>query len=185
MAEKMQNNFKNQTSKKILESAINVGGNSLRLAIVLEHFVFPFFCFWFMEHSLNIFKTWKTFEYFICAACFAPGGAVFLNWQSKIFKTKEKKWKYYDPKLYALLPAIMAIYEEQQTSFIPLSESWKTVKHMNFWIEIFKCDLYWLLLMAPLLFLAWIAEQTAKNLLKNAINEDNKNELHKIIIKNS
>ena len=64
----MQNNFKNQTSKKILESAINVGGNSLRLAIVLEHFVFPFFCFWFMEHSLNVFKTWKTFEYFIFAS---------------------------------------------------------------------------------------------------------------------
>lgn len=179
-----EDNINLNEPKKILGAAINVGSNSLRFVVVLEYFVFPFFCFWFIEHSLNIFRTWKTFEYFICAAFFAPGGAVFLNWQSKILKTKEKRWNYYDPRLYALLPLIMAIYEKQQSSLITFHESFLIVKHIDFWIMVVKCDIYWLLLMSPLLLLAWTCRKTATNVLKNTLNEDNKNELREIITKN-
>ena len=183
--ESPKNSTEVEKNKEILGASIGVGGNALRLAIIFEVFVFPFFCFWSMEHSIDIFKTWKTFEYFIFAAFFAPGGAVFLNTQAKLFnKNAKDEWKIYDPKLYALLPFFMATSEKNKLPSVPLSTCFKELVNINLWIQTIKCDIYWLLLMSPFLLLALVCRKTAANVLKKTINEDNKNELREIITKN-
>jgi hypothetical protein len=172
-------------NKDILAAAVAVGSNTLRILIILECLAFPFFCFWFYEHTINIFSSWKTLEYFLCAFFGIPGGVIIWNWNSKFLKTGSGDLHYYDPRFYMFLPVLMDLYETVKKNVIPFSETWTIVSNFTFWEKAIECDLLWCLLMTPFLALYWFSKRTAARVYKETLTAENKDELDKLVLQNS
>lgn len=159
-----------RNEKEILAASVGVGNNLLRLAVLLQIYIFPFFVYWFYERNFNMFSTFTSSWHFLISSMIGVVGTIIYNANHNFFGTNTRNMEWWNVKMSLFM--------------IPAWYGHGLFVNLNFYVKWFLCDFWWLLFVSPLWIAYFFSKRTADETYKKLVTTEDKNELREIIAKN-